>query len=86
MMKIRYTVQIEIDVEPPTLPIREMLLNNKINWQPDPNVCSVCGSTQRTQLVNFHLGNDYGYQQMTSCRQCRPAVDAEAKTIKQGRL
>lgn len=85
-MKIRYTIQIEIDVEPPPLQIREMLLNNKINWQNDVAVCSVCGSTQRTQVVHFHLGDDYGYQIMTSCQRCRPAVDAEAKIIKQGRL
>ena len=85
-MKIRYTIQIEIEVEPPALPIREMLLNNRINWQPDPAVCSVCSSTKRTQLVHFHLGNEYGYQRMTSCQRCRPAVDAEAKIIKTQRL
>ena len=83
-MKLRYVI--EIDVEPPPLAIREMLLNNKINWQPDPAVCSVCGSRERTQLLHFHLGNEYGYQQMTSCKKCRPAVDAEQKTIKTGRL
>lgn len=85
-MKIRYTIQIEIEVEPPPLPIREMLLNQSLGWLADPAVCSVCGSTKRTQLVQFHLGSDYGYQQMTSCQRCRPAVDAECKTIKEGRL
>jgi len=93
-MKIRYTIQIEIEdfgelsraVEPPPLPIREMLLNNKINWQNDPVVCSVCGSTNRTQILSFHLGKDYGNQRMTSCQRCRPAVDAEQKTIKTQRL
>ena len=89
-MKIRYIIQIEIDVEPPagcpSGAIREMLLNQSLGWLADPAVCSVCGSTKNTQLVHFHLGSDYGYQQMTSCQRCRPAVDAEAKIIKTQRL
>lgn len=83
-MKIRYVI--EIDVDPPALPIREMLLNQSLGWLNDPNVCSVCGSKTIPGIVHFYLGSEYGYQVMTACERCQPAVDAEMKTIRQGRL
>jgi len=79
-MKIRYTI--EIEVEPPPFPIREMLLNQSLGWEPDSDQCSVCGSTNRVMYLSFYLGSEYGSQRMSACRFCESKVKAEMGGIR----